>query len=745
MKMFKILFTCILLFICLLVGCNNDKEYKIEVDLPDTLTVGDVFEPIVMVDDKVASSSKVEFMFTNNNLIYNEGIISAVSEGTTGVVVKYDGKSNFIKNIQILPGNITITYNLNGGECSNLVTSLGKEDVIKLPIPTKKDFVFCGWKDQNGKVYLKLDSSIENDLELTASWHELDDDGYAILDISTFIGDMKSSYYLDEEYLVEDVEIYIEGTPQNILDQVYNLQVLYDARASINQQKADVENVNQMISGLELASSKKDLVENIISIYNKIPDQNLERVENIELLTSALLEVDNVIIDLDKYIPNKIDEAIALPQTISNMEIEWTCSDENLIKFDGNNAVVQKAYLAHTKKEADIIANFEYRGFSASSSKTISVDPILFDVLPSSPVCAYINDGALYHYEEYNGRNELFSEQAKETLDMVYFSFVVPQSSGKLLVKDNYLQYLPQILELKNNGVRVLLCLGGGGTSQAFSDIAADDVKLNNYISEIINLVVKYGFSGVDIDWEYPGYESSRPTAEDSANYVKMFKLLRAELDKVEDNNSSQLLITSAIPGTSWGLDRYDVPELNKYLDYVNIMSYDLNNSSKSSHLSPLYSVYDDGGFGFSSDWAVKEFTARGFLKSKLIIGVATYGKVYRLTGPVTSDKCLNQIGTLSQISGVVGSFTSGTIYYYGIEQLLKQPGYNVYYDYSSDNKLAQSYIYNESEKIFITYEDATTISEKYKYAKQNGIGIMCWSIPEDATDLYINTIYAMK
>ena len=165
------------------------------------------------------------------------------------------------------------------------------------------------------------------------------------------------------------------------------------------------------------------------------------------------------------------------------------------------------------------------------------------------------------------------------------------------------------------------------------------------------------------------------------------------------------------------------------------MMSYDLNKTDKTTHISPLYTSSKDGGYGFSVQYGVNRFTSLGLDKSKIIIGVACYGKSYKVTGSVSSSSTLpglNVKASFIQIAGVTGSHASGPTYYYGLEALSK-------------GKMVSSYLYNATEKIFISYESAEVIAAKYQYALDNGIGIMCWSMPEDASDVYINTIYNIK
>ena len=71
---------------------------------------------------------------------------------------------------KISNGKYTITYNLDGGECDNLINEFENSDDITLPIPTKKGYKFIGWYDENDL----LVSSIENrNYVLTAKWEKV--------------------------------------------------------------------------------------------------------------------------------------------------------------------------------------------------------------------------------------------------------------------------------------------------------------------------------------------------------------------------------------------------------------------------------------------------------------------------------------------------------------------------------------------------------------------------------------------
>ena len=582
-------------------------------------------------------------------------------------------------------------------------------------------------------------------MELTAKWMLLEsDESFMIYDCAFAISKLPNEITLDDESKLNEVISIIDDMDKSLLDDVYNYYLMEKYQQEFNEQKELVEKINNNIDLLQLEKTV-ELADEIANDYIKVPELNKKYIENFDGFCELLLQVNDLEMNINSYIMDQLDTYTGLPTELNGISVSWTSSDDKLFVVDGEMGTINKAYQSHVKKDLIVYMNFNFKGIDIAISKKTKVSAIVHEDIPVSPVAAYINIGAMSHYTTYNGRDEVFSQRVKDTLDLAYYSFAVPTSRGAVQLQGSFDEYYDEMMELKNHNTRVLLVLGGSGTSKAFSDIAADDAILNTFINNLVDIVLKYNFDGVDIDWEYPGYESGRDTNVDKANYVTMFALLRAKLNAVQDKEGTDFILTSAIPGTSWGIARYDVPGLNKYLDYVNIMSYDLNNGQKATHLSPLYTSSKDGGFGFSADYGVKTFTNLGFDKSKLILGAATYGKAYKVTGTgITIDNVLGKTATLTQIMNVPGSFASGTIYYYAISQLLLQSDYKTAVEKSGDD-IVCSYIYNQKEGIFITYESDQVFKAKYEYALDNGIGIMCWSMPEDATDTYINSIYYVK
>lgn len=60
-------------------------------------------------------------------------------------------------------------------------------------------------------------------------------------------------------------------------------------------------------------------------------------------------------------------------------------------------------------------------------------------------------------------------------------------------------------------GHQVLLGLGGWNDSRStkYSRLVADAGRRRKFVDEVVKLLLEYGFDGLDLDWEYPGYEGN--------------------------------------------------------------------------------------------------------------------------------------------------------------------------------------------------------------------------------------------
>ncbi len=444
---------------------------------------------------------------------------------------------------------------------------------------------------------------------------------------------------------------------------------------------------------------------------------------------------------------NTIDE---LTLECNGYTIAYKSNNPAYVINNNGTATVSRVNQTHKKINAIVTITLNNGIDEIVKEKEIVIDPVLFDDLPDTPVATYFATSAAYSYKTYSERYKtektLFSNDAKDVLDIVYYAFATINADGTCQLADS--SYVNEVNELKANDTRIIVSLNGAVSDGQinFYNITRDETLLATLIDNVCDMVEKYNFDGVDIDWEY---NSNYPT--ENVYYTKLVTGLYNELASRQDDGGTPYMLTAAIPGTSWGTDstRYDYAILDTYLDYINVMSYDLNKTEYTTHLSPLYTPSSANSYSFSLDYAVSRFESLGFPAEKLILGCAGYGKLYKITGTINSSATyvgLGLSGTLTQYANTVGSYASGTLFGNAIITLKNTGNFKEYHNYNNSGKFVGSYLYSESESLFVTYDSLFALEEKYKYAANlEGTGLMCWSYTENTDDSFITAISNQK
>jgi GH18 family chitinase len=288
-------------------------------------------------------------------------------------------------------------------------------------------------------------------------------------------------------------------------------------------------------------------------------------------------------------------------------------------------------------------------------------------------------------------------------------------------------------LKAKNPALKVLISVGGWTWSGNFSDMALTARSRARFVTSAIEFVRRHSLDGIDIDWEYPslpGYGNThRP--EDKHNFTLLLAELRAALDREGAKTGTRYLLTIAAGAVDDFLDSTEMAEAARFLDYVNLMTYDQFESSfdrTTGHHAPLF-LHPDNPKGFAASTMVDRFVAAGVPPEKIVIGLAFYGRSWGEVGPAGHG--LYQPGSQPNVH-------VNTSFSYLAPELENKAGFVRYWDDLSK----APYLYNAERRLWITYDDPQSVAEKCRYVLGRGLaGVMFWQYTEDFEGRLLATI----
>jgi chitinase len=260
---------------------------------------------------------------------------------------------------------------------------------------------------------------------------------------------------------------------------------------------------------------------------------------------------------------------------------------------------------------------------------------------------------------------------------------------------------------------------------EAFTLCAADPALRKAVGESCAKLITKYGFDGVDFDWEYPCVPSNGvdSTIADKHN----FTLFCNEARKAVDAVGPGYLVSIAAGADLYYVESVELPELVKVLDHICLMTYDLKCGfhALAGHHTQLYSSTGDV-FRNSCDQALRLFHQAGVPKNQLLMGAAFYSRKW--------ENIQNRNHGFLQISKTGGGYGPD----YGIlaKDYINKNGYVRYWD----DEAKAPFLFNGST--FLSYDDGESLAHKCAYIKGQGYGgIFYWEHKCDPTGTLLSAI----
>lgn len=280
-----------------------------------------------------------------------------------------------------------------------------------------------------------------------------------------------------------------------------------------------------------------------------------------------------------------------------------------------------------------------------------------------------------------------------------------------------------------NPDLKIMISIGGWSWSGNFSDAMLTPSSTKKFAKTSVGIVADYDLDGVDIDWEYPDQRGDdnvfRP--EDKQNYTLMFKEIREELDELSKKTGKYYELTTAVGASYSYIEHTEMDKAAKYLDYVNLMTYDFYTSGDSAgHHSNLYPPenYEKDA---SAHKSFKIFVEAGVPAEKLVMGIPFYGRSWIM-------KSADKYG----INMPVAAIARGGGYTYIKDSLVDKKGFVRHWD---ENALAP-YLFNASTNQLIVYDDEQSVKLKCDYVIANNMGgVMFWQYASDTNEYLLDAM----
>lgn len=262
-------------------------------------------------------------------------------------------------------------------------------------------------------------------------------------------------------------------------------------------------------------------------------------------------------------------------------------------------------------------------------------------------------------------------------LTHVCYAFAIPTADGELRNLENPDVASELIRSAHKNGAKVLLSVGGWSYNDiplegTFLEATSDSEKTRRFAENIIAMCDKYGFNGVDMDWEHP-----RVDGTSAKQYEELMLILSEKL-----HSNGKLLTAAVLSGvTADGNVYYDAAaHTNAVLnavDFINVMAYDGGDGERHSQ------------YEFAVNCGDYWKNTRGLPGYKVVLGVPFYAR------PSWED-----YGTI--LADVPDAWSRDNVTYNGMD---------------------------------VYYNGMETIKKKTRYAKENLGGVMIWELTQDTAD----------
>jgi len=320
---------------------------------------------------------------------------------------------------------------------------------------------------------------------------------------------------------------------------------------------------------------------------------------------------------------------------------------------------------------------------------------------------------------------------------------------NKITLPERDRKYLAKFIAFKEKSpdLKILISIGGWtGDTREFFMMAEKPESREIFINSVLEFIEQTKIDGVDLDWEFPGYDwvgtggalslnPNRP--QDQTNFTALLTEMRVAFTKKasEINIKKQYWLTITTSPLAEITHTIDLRSIAKQIDFVNIMAYDFYMSWLplpiyfTGHQSNLFDTSRNPRT-ISADLAVRYHIEAGVPAGKIVLGIPL-GFYNYWSGVNPKNKGLYQFATNTprlSVAEIKGMIANGTLKEYW------------------DNRAKVPYYWDANSHTFASGDNEKSIRLKCKYIKKHQLGgAMFWYYQKDQEKLLDALVSGMK
>lgn len=340
------------------------------------------------------------------------------------------------------------------------------------------------------------------------------------------------------------------------------------------------------------------------------------------------------------------------------------------------------------------------------------------------------------NWSPYEPRCHKPSDLQVDSLTHVYYAFfVIDSKTGAVKSSDSWSDFeissdkgdkgcIKQLQRLKfdsKNNFKTIMGIGGWSNREAFKKISKSKKKVQVFIDSAVDTMFRYGFDGIDLDWEFPADDEREPGV-----YLEMMRGIRQRFDRLEQEifgnatkGHPKFHLSVATPAFDEKLNILPISEMDHYVDLWNMMCYDYHGewSELTGYHSNLYYAkhadkrhwhHDGDEETLSADHAIKLMLNEFNISSrKLVLGMAAYGRGFTKVEGGNSGNYINR-----RYKGVGGA-SEGEPGMWPYNQLPIKDSLEQF-----DDRAVSAFCFDPNTKTFVGYDNVRSMHIKGQYIK---------------------------